>query len=42
MQVELEDMLSNVGGRMHNEDLDGDIERCWTALRPNNSINGIR
>lgn len=31
--VELEDMLSNVGGRMHNEDLDGDIERCWTALR---------
>ena len=31
--IELEDMISNVGGRMHNEDLDGDIERCWTALR---------
>ena len=26
-------MISNVGGRMHNEDLDGDIERCWNALR---------
>ena len=26
-------MVTNVGGRMHNEDLDGDIERCWTALR---------
>ncbi|MEC8168178.1 MAG: hypothetical protein VX052_04095, partial [Candidatus Thermoplasmatota archaeon] len=23
----------NVGGRMHNEDLEGDIERCWTALK---------
>ena len=31
--IELEEMISNVGGRMHNEDLDGDIERCWTALR---------
>ena len=31
--IEVEEMVSNVGGRMHNEDLDGDIERCWTALR---------
>tara|TARA_B100001113_G_scaffold9128_1_gene7392 strand:+ start:2153 stop:3325 length:1173 start_codon:yes stop_codon:yes gene_type:complete len=31
--IEVEEMISNVGGRMHNEDLDGDIERCWTALR---------
>ena len=30
---EVEEMISNVGGRMHNEDLDGDIERCWNALR---------
>ena len=38
--VELEDMLSNVGGRMHNEDLDGDIERCWTALRQSTHSSG--
>ena len=31
--LEVEEMVSNVGGRMHNEDLDGDIERCWNALR---------
>ncbi|MDP6866822.1 MAG: hypothetical protein QGG62_07780 [Candidatus Poseidoniaceae archaeon] len=31
--IEVEEMVTNVGGRMHNEDLDGDIERCWTALR---------
>jgi len=31
--VEVEAMISNVGGRMHNEDLEGDIERCWDALR---------
>ena len=31
--IEVEEMVSNVGGRMHNEDLDGDIERCWAALR---------
>lgn len=32
-QAELGKYLSNVGGRMHNEDLEGDIFRCWTALR---------
>ena len=32
-QRELEDYLADVGARMHNEDLEGDIERCWTALR---------
>ena len=32
-QAELADYLKNVGGRMHNEDLEGDIKRCWNALR---------
>jgi len=30
---ELHDYLDNIGGRMHNEDLEGDIERCWMALK---------
>ena len=30
---ELRAHLDDVGGRMHDEDLEGDIERCWTALR---------
>ncbi|MBT60245.1 MAG: hypothetical protein CMA63_01665 [Euryarchaeota archaeon] len=30
---ELKEYLSDVGGRMHNEDLEGDIKRCWQALR---------
>ena len=32
-QAELGEYLNNVGGRMHNEDLEGDILRCWNALR---------
>ena len=32
-EQELSDYLKNVGGRMHNEDLEGDIERCWDALK---------
>lgn len=32
-QAELKDYLENIGGRMHNEDLEGDIGRCWSALR---------
>lgn len=32
-QRELSEYLDNVGSRMHNEDLEGDIERCWDALR---------
>ena len=32
-QAELEQYLSNVGGRMHNEDLEGDIFRSWQAIR---------
>ena len=32
-QAELGDYLNNVGSRMHNEDLEGDIYRCWSALR---------
>ena len=31
-QEELGDYLKNVGSRMHNEDLEGDI-RCWRALQ---------
>ena len=30
---ELKSMLDNVGSRMHNEDMEGDIRRCWTAMR---------
>ena len=30
---ELSEYMENVGGRMHNEDLEGDIERCWDALK---------
>ena len=33
-ELELQEYLSDVGGRMHNEDLEGDIQRCWTAMRP--------
>jgi len=32
-QAELGDYLNNVGSRMHNEDLEGDIYRCWSAVR---------
>jgi len=32
-EAELKEFLSDVGGRMHNEDLEGDIGRCWSALR---------
>ena len=32
-EAELQEYLSDVGGRMHNEDLEGDIKRCWQALR---------
>ena len=38
--IEVEEMISNVGGRMHNEDLDGDIERCWNALRQTTRVIG--
>ena len=38
--IEVEEMISNVGGRMHNEDLDGDIERCWNALRQTTKSKG--
>lgn len=30
---ELKSMLENVGSRMHNEDMEGDIRRCWDAMR---------
>ena len=30
---ELKNMLDNVGSRMHKEDMEGDIRRCWTAMR---------
>jgi len=44
-QAELGDYLKNVGSRMHNEDLEGDICRCWNALRnacQNNNSNIVR
>mgnify|MGYP001158693439 FL=1 len=44
-QKELGDYLSNVGGRMHNEDLEGDIRRCWLALRKtciNNNASKVK
>jgi len=31
--VELKSMLDNVGSRMHKEDMEGDIRRCWDAMR---------
>ena len=37
--IELQDYLSNVGGRMHDEDLEGDIERSWRALKQSCKIN---
>jgi hypothetical protein len=39
-QAELKDYLENIGGRMHNEDLEGDIGRCWSALRRSCIENG--
>ena len=30
---ELKSMLDNVGSRMHKEDMEGDIRRCWDAMR---------
>ena len=38
--VELKNMLDNVGSRMHNEDMEGDIRRCWTAMRKVCQIKG--
>ena len=37
---ELKNMLDNVGSRMHNEDMEGDIKRCWTALRTVTTTRG--
>ncbi len=37
---ELKNMLDNVGSRMHNEDMEGDIRRCWTAMRAVTSAKG--
>ena len=37
---ELKNMLDNVGSRMHNEDMEGDIRRCWTAMRTVTSARG--
>jgi chromatin segregation and condensation protein Rec8/ScpA/Scc1 (kleisin family) len=38
--AELKAHLDDVGGRMHDEDLEGDIERCWNALRQVCKANG--
>ena len=37
---ELKNMLDNVGSRMHNEDMEGDIRRCWQAMRQITSKHG--
>jgi hypothetical protein len=37
---ELKNMLDNVGSRMHNEDMEGDIRRCWTAMRAVTTARG--
>ena len=37
---ELKNMLDNVGSRMHNEDMEGDIRRCWNAMRAVTSARG--
>ncbi|MDP6869197.1 MAG: hypothetical protein QGI21_00280 [Candidatus Poseidoniaceae archaeon] len=37
---ELKNMLANVGSRMHNEDLEADIERCWNAMRSVTELKG--
>jgi len=34
-------MLDNVGSRMHNEDMEGDIRRCWAAMRKVTSREGV-
>ena len=39
--AELKAHLEDVGGRMHDEDLEGDIERCWNALRAVVVANGV-
>lgn len=38
---ELKHMLDNVGSRMHNEDMEGDIRRCWAAMRKVTSREGV-
>ena len=38
--IELKNMLDNVGSRMHKEDMEGDIRRCWTAMRNVISLQG--
>jgi hypothetical protein len=38
--AELKAHLDDVSGRMHDEDLEGDIERCWNALRQVCKANG--
>ena len=38
---ELKNMLDNVGSRMHNEDMEGDIRRCWAAMRKVTSREGV-
>jgi hypothetical protein len=37
---ELKVLLDNVGSRMHDEDLENDIKRCWLAMRKVIAKNG--
>ena len=40
-KLEVEEALGNVGARMHDENLEGDIELCWKIMRQMNKNGEI-
>jgi len=40
-KLEVEEALGNVGARMHDENLEGDIELCWNLMRKMNKNGEI-
>ena len=40
-KLEVEEALGNVGARMHDENLEGDIELCWNLMREMNKDGEI-
>ena len=40
-KLEVEEALGNVGARMHDENLEGDIELCWKIMREMNQNGEI-
>jgi|TARA_B100001540_G_scaffold317286_2_gene349833 chromatin segregation and condensation protein Rec8/ScpA/Scc1 (kleisin family) len=40
-KLEVEEALGNVGARMHDENLEGDIELCWNIMREMNQNGEI-